>query len=79
MTTREKGTGLGLAIVRKVIEDHGGAIELLDAPQVAEGGQGAMLRIVLPATADGTRVAQEAQRENDQGQNPTKKTKRDGS
>lgn len=79
MTTREKGTGLGLAIVRKVIEDHGGSIELLDAPQVAEGGQGAMLRIVLPATADGTRVAEEAQRENDQGQNPTKKTRRDGS
>lgn len=49
MTTREKGTGLGLAIVRKVLEDHGGTIELLDAPQVAEGGHGAMMRIILPA------------------------------
>jgi len=31
MTTREKGTGLGLAIVAKIIEQHGGTIELRDA------------------------------------------------
>ncbi len=48
MTTREKGTGLGLAIVRKIAEDHGGTIELMDAPQVAQGGHGAMMRFVLP-------------------------------
>ena len=28
MTTRDSGTGLGLAIVQKIIEDHGGQIEL---------------------------------------------------
>ncbi len=28
VTTREKGTGLGLAIVGRVLEDHGGGIEL---------------------------------------------------
>ena len=48
VTTREKGTGLGLAIVTKIIEEHGGRVELLDAPSVAAGGRGAMIRITLP-------------------------------
>jgi len=52
MTTREKGTGLGLAIVKKIIEDHGGRLELLDAPQSFHGGVGAMIRMVLPVAAD---------------------------
>jgi two-component system nitrogen regulation sensor histidine kinase NtrY len=37
VTTREKGTGLGLAIVGKIFEDHGGGIELFDAPDGARG------------------------------------------
>jgi two-component system nitrogen regulation sensor histidine kinase NtrY len=48
MTTREKGTGLGLAIVGKILEEHKGRIELLDAPAVASGGRGAMMRITIP-------------------------------
>jgi two-component system, NtrC family, nitrogen regulation sensor histidine kinase NtrY len=50
MTTREKGTGLGLAIVGKILADHGGRIELLDAPHVNESDTGAMVRVVLPMT-----------------------------
>ncbi|WP_176056041.1 sensor histidine kinase NtrY-like [Brucella intermedia] len=48
MTTREKGTGLGLAIVRKIVEDHGGHLELHDAPSDFHGGRGAMIRMVFP-------------------------------
>jgi two-component system nitrogen regulation sensor histidine kinase NtrY len=48
MTTREKGTGLGLAIVRKIMEEHGGSIALLDARAVGEGGKGALVRLVFP-------------------------------
>ena len=45
VTTREKGTGLGLAIVKRILEDHGGELELADA----RGGQGALAILRLPA------------------------------
>nr|HMN88270.1 ATP-binding protein [Bauldia sp.] len=58
MTTREKGTGLGLAIVTKIIEDHGGRVELLDARDVEAGARGALFRIILPRLADTHRPAE---------------------
>ena len=51
MTTREKGTGLGLAIVKKIVEDHGGRLELHDAPADFDGGRGAMVTMFLPAAS----------------------------
>ncbi|MCP4819519.1 MAG: GHKL domain-containing protein, partial [Shimia sp.] len=54
VTTRDKGTGLGLPIVKKIIEEHGGQLDLLDAP-VFEGNShaGAMARITLPVQIAG--------------------------
>ncbi len=51
VTTREKGTGLGLAIVGKIFEEHGGRIELNDAPD----GRGAWIRLTL--ASNGTSAA----------------------
>jgi two-component system nitrogen regulation sensor histidine kinase NtrY len=47
VTHKPKGTGLGLAIVRKIMEDHGGRLELGEAP----GGQGAVVSLILPSLA----------------------------
>ncbi len=52
ITHREKGTGLGLAIVRKIMEDHGGQIDLLDAPSSNGAAvRGAKIRLTLPISA----------------------------
>ncbi|MBI4046532.1 MAG: PAS domain-containing sensor histidine kinase [Devosia nanyangense] len=51
MTTREKGTGLGLAIVAKIIEQHGGDVELIDAEPDSNGRVGACFSFTLPLQA----------------------------
>jgi two-component system nitrogen regulation sensor histidine kinase NtrY len=49
VTHRESGTGLGLSIVKKIIEEHGGSLELLDAPPFGRSKHfGAMARVRLP-------------------------------
>ena len=42
-TTKARGTGLGLAVARRVIEEHGGTIEVTSQP-----GQGTTFTIRLP-------------------------------
>ncbi|MFG1271700.1 PAS domain-containing sensor histidine kinase [Xanthobacter flavus] len=64
VTTREKGTGLGLAIVGKIMEEHGGGIELNDSPE----GRGAWIRLRMradglpPAGAGGAQPVPQAGR-----------------
>jgi len=49
VTTREKGTGLGLAIVGRILEEHGGVIDLRDASDKFPGQQGAWVRLRFAA------------------------------
>jgi len=49
VTTREKGTGLGLAIVGRILEEHGGHIELRDASEKIPGARGAWMQLRFAA------------------------------
>ena len=46
-STKESGTGLGLALTQKIVEDHGGSIDVRSGL-----GAGALFRIVLPLMPD---------------------------
>jgi len=48
ITTRDKGTGLGLAIVARIIEQHGGTVDLIDAEPDEAGRVGACFSFTLP-------------------------------
>jgi len=51
-TTKTRGTGLGLAIVSRIIEDHGGIINV-----ESETGRGTKFRIRLPVLEEAVSLA----------------------
>ena len=46
VTTKREGTGLGLATVQRIVDAHGGTVEVESAP-----GRGAAFTIRMPAAA----------------------------
>ena len=48
-TTKEAGTGLGLSIVRKIVDQHGGRIDIDSSP-----GRGTRVRVELPSASTKT-------------------------
>jgi two-component system nitrogen regulation sensor histidine kinase NtrY len=65
VTTREKGTGLGLAIVGRVLEDHGGKIELNDASDIRPGQRGAWMRLRFAVSGHAPKEVQAPKEENE--------------
>ncbi|WKW51448.1 sensor histidine kinase NtrY-like [Rhodomicrobium lacus] len=64
VTTRQKGTGLGLAIVQRITEQHGGVLELADAPATEDCDHGARISMTIPVSHGVERTEKDEARPN---------------
>jgi len=64
VTTRQKGTGLGLAIVQRITEQHGGVLELTDAPASEGYEHGARISMTIPVSHGSERTEKDEARPN---------------
>ena len=48
---KRKGTGLGMATVKKIVEEHGGSVDV-----ASEEGQGTVVTIILPEASGSSRT-----------------------
>jgi two-component system sensor histidine kinase HydH len=55
-TTKASGTGLGLPMALRIVEAHGGRLELVPQAGAGSGGRGACFRISLPCEGSGARA-----------------------
>lgn len=58
-TTRDAGTGLGLAIVHRIVDAHGGRVDIWNNRDREAGAPGASVELALPEHTESSMVEQE--------------------